>query len=314
MRQFLREAGLTARLDLIASNGLIAADPGRLQQVFWNLITNAARNAPARSHLTIRTRNVAPDALAIEFQDEGRGLEASQLDEIFEPFIQGKADGVERTSGLGLGLSIGRWIVEAHGGTLVAESLGRGRGATFRVVLRTADLTEVATLDRPDAKAATALESAALLPDGARDSHRRATILLVEDNPDSLRALTMSLSLLGYEVRPANSLRTALAAAEIGGFDLIVSDLELGDGTGLDLLHSIGPGRSVPAIVLTGYGSEEDQKMCLEAGFESHLTKPVETRQLGEAIRNIIQKQSIDGLAHEADQTTDHPIASRPVS
>ena len=104
----------------------------------------------------------------------------------------------------------------------------------------------------------------------------------------------MSLSLLGYEVRPANSLRTALAAAENERYDLIVSDLELGDGTGLDLLRSLGPGRSVPAIALTGYGSEEDRKMCLEAGFELHLTKPIETRRLGEAIRSIVQKQPIN--------------------
>ena len=129
---------------------------------------------------------------------------------------------------------------------------------------------------------------------GAGDSRCTTTILLVEDNPDSLRALSMSLSLLGYEVRPANSLRSALAAAEKGGYDLILSDLELGDGTGLDLLHSLGPGRSVPAIVLTGYGSDEDRKMCLDAGFETHLTKPIETRQLDEAIRSIIQRQSVN--------------------
>jgi PAS domain S-box-containing protein len=292
--EFLRAAGMLSRLDLSATNSRIAADPGRLQQVFWNLITNAARNSPARSHLTIRTRNIAPDALAIEFQDEGRGLEATQLDKIFEPFIQGKADGAERRPGLGLGLSISRWIVEAHEGTLGAESLGPGRGATFRVVLRTADVAEVATLDRPKARGAIAPEPATLQPEGARESSRPTTILLVDDNPDSLLALSMSLSLLGYEVRPASSLRTALAAAEDAGYDLIVSDLELGDGTGLDLLRSIGPRRSVPAIVLTGYGSEEDRKMCLEAGFETHLTKPVETRQLSEAIRKIIQKQSIN--------------------
>ena len=101
----------------------------------------------------------------------------------------------------------------------------------------------------------------------------------------------MSLSLLGYEVRPANSLRAALAAAVDGRYDLIVSDLELGDGTGIDLLRSIGPARTVPAIALTGYGSDEDRKMCLEAGFQTHLTKPVETRQLGDAIRSIIEKQ-----------------------
>ena len=77
-------------------------------------------------------------------------------------------------------------------------------------------------------------------------------------------------------------------------YDLIVSDLELGDGTGLDLLRSLGPGRSVPAIALTGYGSEDDRKMCLEAGFEMHIVKPVRTRQLSEAIRSLIQRQSIN--------------------
>ena len=99
--------------------------------------------------------------------------------------------------------------------------------------------------------------------------------------------------MLGYEVRPANSLRTALDAVEDGEYDLIVSDLELGDGTGLDLLRSTRPEHPAPAIVLTGYGSEEDRQMCLDAGFDMHLTKPVDTRQLGEAIRHIINKRSI---------------------
>jgi signal transduction histidine kinase len=288
--EFIRNAELMTRLDLSATNSRIAADPGRLQQVFWNLIINAARNSPARSQLTIRTRNKADDAIEIEFQDEGRGLEAWQLEEIFEPFNQGAADGAKRGPGLGLGLSIGRSIIEAHRGTLVAESPGSGKGATFRVVLRSADLAEVATVDRQGTRTSDLPAHAAWEPECAQKSRRPTTILLVEDNSDSLRALAMSLSLLGYEVRPANSLRSALAAAECEGYDLIVSDLELGDGTGLDLLHSLGPRRSVPAIALTGYGSEEDRKMCLDAGFEMHIVKPVETRQLGEAIRSIIHK------------------------
>ncbi len=292
--EFIRDADLlVAGLDLSATNSWISADPGRLQQVFSNLIINAARYSPARSHLTIRTRIIAADALEIEFQDEGRGLESSQLEEIFEPFIQARAVGAERGPGLGLGLSIGRSIVESHGGSIVAESPGPGSGATFRVVLRTADPTEVATMHRDRARAATVEKAAVLVPEAARKSCRPTTILLVEDNPDSLSALTMSLSVLGYEVRPANSLRSALVAAAHEGYDLIVSDLELGDGTGLELLSLLGPGRSVPAIALTGYGSEEDRQMCLEAGFEMHIVKPVQTRQLNEAIRSIIQKQSI---------------------
>jgi PAS domain S-box-containing protein len=292
--EFVRNADLIAGLDLGATNGLIAADPGRLQQVFSNLIVNAARYSPARSHLTIRTRNIAADALEIEFQDEGRGLESSQLEEIFEPFIQANADGAERGPGLGLGLSIGRSIVESHGGSIVAESAGPGRGATFRIVLRTADPSEVATMDRQRSTGAIVEETAIPVPEEAGNACRPTTILLVEDNPDSLNALAKSLSLLGYEVRPANSLRTALAAAAQDGYDLIVSDLELGDGTGVELLSSLGPSRSAPAIALTGYGSDDDRKLCLEAGFDLHIVKPVQTRQLNEAIRSIIQKQSIN--------------------
>ena len=109
-----------------------------------------------------------------------------------------------------------------------------------------------------------------------------------------MRALSKSLSLLGYVFAPRTAFRTALAAAENGGYDLILSDLELGDGSGLDLLRSIGPGRSVPVIALTEYGPEEDREMCLEAGFEKRLIKPVETRQLHVAIQSFIQKQSIN--------------------
>ena len=165
--EFLRKAGLIARLDLCATNSRIAADPSRLQQVFRNLIINAARNSPAGSQLTIRTRNRAPDAIAIEFQDEGCGLEASQLEEIFKPFVQGIAEDAGRGSGLGLGLSIGRSIVEAHGGTLVAESPGPGEGPLSGVVTphRGSHRGSRRSIGRRREEARAALESAALLPD-----------------------------------------------------------------------------------------------------------------------------------------------------
>jgi PAS domain S-box-containing protein len=292
--QFIRDAALVVRPEFSATNNVIAADPARLQQVFWNLIINAARYSPAGSQLTIRTRNVAPDAFELEFEDEGRGLDSSQLERIFEPFVQAGENGPQRGPGLGLGLSIGRSIVEAHGGTLVAESLGPGRGATFRVVLHTVDPDEVAAPERLRAGEATLEEVAGADFEEDREPLAPKTILLVEDNPDSLSALAMSLSTLGYEIRVANSLRAALAAAECEGYDLIVSDLELGDGTGMDLLNSLGPARSVPAIALTGYGSEEDRKMCLEAGFDLHIVKPVQARQLSDAIRSVIHKQSVN--------------------
>ena len=297
--EFLRDADLIARLDLSATNSRIAADPGRLRQVFWNLIINAAKNSPARSHLTIRTRNITADALAIEFQDEGRGVAASRLEEIFEPFVQGATDGAERGPGLGLGLSIGRWIVEAHGGTLAAESLGPGRGATFQSRrIRTADLAEVTTVDRPRARGATVEEPAAEEPAGARKSHRPMTILLVEDNPDSLRALAMSLSLLGYEVRPRRQPPgRPWPPHGDGGCDLIVSDLWV-RRPGPAWICCIRWARSVPVPGVSPSpvtGPRKTRKFVPgEAGFAMHLIKPVETRRLGEAIRSIIPKQSIN--------------------
>jgi CheY-like chemotaxis protein len=291
--EFLRDADLIATLDLGATNSRIAADPSRLQQVFSNLIINAARCSPPRTYLTIRTRNTAGRFIEIEFQDEGRGLEASHLEQIFEPFAQVRPGGAEGVRGLGLGLSIGRSIVESHGGSIVAESPGPGRGATFRVLLPASEPTGVETIDRPRATRANHEQNVERVSESVRQCTRPTTILLVEDNPDSLSALVMSLSMLGFEVHPADSLRTALAAATREHYDLIVSDLELGDGSGLDLLTALGPSRSVPAIALTGYGSEEDRKTCLEAGFELHLTKPIQTRQLSEAIHSVMQKQSI---------------------
>ena len=124
------------------------------------------------------------------------------MEEIFEPFVQARSGGAERGPGLGLGLSIGRSIVEAHGGTLVAESSGLGNGATFRVVLRTADPTEVATIDPQSVRGEIVKEPVAKVPEEDRKSRRPTTILLVEDNRDSLSALAMSLSLLGYESAP----------------------------------------------------------------------------------------------------------------
>ncbi len=168
--EFIRDANLAVRLELSATNSRIAADPGRLQQVFRNLVVNAARNSPAGSHLTIRTQDLADDALAIDFQDEGRGLEAARLEEIFEPFIQGKAQDAGGAPGLGLGLSIGRSIIAAHGGTLLAESPGPGSGATFRIILSTAGPAELAAVEGPAAEDAPPRPASPTVPRGFSSS------------------------------------------------------------------------------------------------------------------------------------------------
>jgi signal transduction histidine kinase/ActR/RegA family two-component response regulator len=290
---FVDDAGLVVQLDLSAPRSRVSADANRLQQVCWNLIINAAKYSPAGSRLTIRSRNLTEDEVAIEFQDEGRGIEASRLPRIFEPFMRGSSGGEGHGPGLGLGLTISRSIVEAHGGTLVARSPGPGKGATFQVNLRTVAPTEDAPFEEPGDHGVEPHVPAASPSESESDTapHRHLTILLVEDNPDSLRALALSLSLLGHTVRTANSLRSALAAARSTDHDLIISDLELGDGTGLDLLRELGPRRSAPAIALTGYGSEDDREMSRDAGFMMHIVKPIATKQLHEAIQRVFAEQ-----------------------
>ncbi|QDV32469.1 hybrid sensor histidine kinase/response regulator [Tautonia plasticadhaerens] len=278
----IRDAGMFVVEELDASRPHVLGDATRLQQVFWNLISNACRASPPGSRLTLRTSDREGELVAIEFRDEGTGIASDHLETIFDSFAQGDPSQGRGSPGLGLGLSIGRSIVDAHGGRLVAESPGPGRGATFRVELR--------SVPEPAAPALplTPTGDPSNRPGPGGDGRGACSVLLVEDNRDSLRALSRSLGRLGYSVRTADSFRSALRAAGEGGYDVLVSDLELGDGSGLDLLQQLGTDRSAPAIALTGYGTEEDRARCLSAGFDLHMVKPVVAAQLDEAIRSVL--------------------------
>ena len=274
--------GIRLETDLAAGHHHVNADMERLQQVLWNLLRNAVKFTPAGGTVTIRTRNEGDsnpqgDNLVIEVADTGIGIEPDALSRIFDPFQQGETTITRKYGGLGLGLAIGRGIVEAHGGTLDAESDGTGRGATFRVAL--------GSLPEPD-----------VARDGRGHSHApapppdpgRLNILLVEDDPTTLRLLARLLRGMGHEVEPADTLARASEVAEADGFDLIISDVGLPDGTGLELMRAITARRGrVPSIALTGYGMEEDIVRSREAGFSAHLTKPIDFMKLEEMIRQV---------------------------
>ena len=265
----------------------VNADPARLQQVFWNLIRNAVKFTPEGGSVTVTTGNVddpsAPGGLiAVEVTDTGIGIEPTVLPVIFDPFQQGETTITRRFGGLGLGLAICKGIVDAHGGSIVAESQGRGTGTTFRVTLKAlAEATEEA--DRPDR--ATERQS-----EGAGRSLR---ILAVEDEPTTLKLMARLLRGLGHDVTPASSVAAAVDAYEGGSYDLIISDIGLPDGTGLDLMKRVvtlrGP---VAAIALTGYGMEEDIRRSRHAGFTAHLTKPIDFAKLEAMIRQVTQSSS----------------------
>ena len=245
------------------------ADAPRLTQVFWNLLNNAVKFTPDGGAVIVRS-DAGGGLLRIEVSDTGIGIEPEQLPRIFDAFEQAERRITRRFGGLGLGLAVSKAIVEMHGGTLAAESPGSGQGATFRVELPVGELPgEARPVEMEEAPAVSA----------------DLSILLVEDHADTSEALAELLRLLGYRVKVAGSVAAALDAAGGSGIDLVISDLGLPDGSGLDLMRELGARHGLRGIALSGYGMEEDVQRSREAGFETHLTKPVNLETLREAIR-----------------------------
>ena len=260
-------------LELHAPRHHLKGDPARLQQVFWNILKNAVKFTPSGGGVTVRTGNDAPGRLVVEISDTGIGITPEALPHIFHPFEQGGAD-PRRFGGLGLGLAISKSIVELHDGTITARSEGPGRGASFTVALHVT--AEGAPADRP----APTTEVSPL------------RLLLVEDHSATREALARILRRDGHRVTALTGYREALAAAETETFDILISDLGLPDGSGLDLMRGIRRlGRSLPGIVLSGFGTEEDERQSKEAGFFAHLIKPVSINRL----RDLLSQITING-------------------
>jgi PAS domain S-box-containing protein len=272
------EGGVALDLDLAAEEHHVEGDPVRLQQIVWNLLKNATRFTPPGGAITVRSHNrTGPGAggrpgLVIEVADDGAGIGAEALPRIFEPFEQGETPPRPRT-GLGLGLAIGRSLAEAQGGRLTAASPGPGLGSTF--------VLELPTVPRPTAGGPPPGPAG---PRPPRSASLR--VLLVEDNTDTLGLLALVLRARGHEVTAAARLSEALRAAAERPFDLLISDIELPDGSGLDLMRRLHR-RGLRALAMSGYGSEEDVRMSLEAGFAEHLTKPVDLARLLAAVQRV---------------------------
>jgi CheY-like chemotaxis protein len=192
---------------------------------------------------------------------------------IFDAFEQGDASAwSRRAGGLGLGLAISRSIVEAHGGRLTAASDGERKGSTFTVNLAVARLAHTEEEPRTGGRA-----------EGVPPC-RGLEILLVEDDEPTVRVMARLLRQRGYVVRTAQSVAEALEVAGCGDFDLLVSDLGLPDGNGLELMERLRSGRQFVGIALSGFGQEGDVAKARDAGFSTHLTKPVDIQALETAI------------------------------
>ncbi|TMA50041.1 MAG: response regulator [Deltaproteobacteria bacterium] len=265
-----RPAGVRVTAALAAPAHHVRADPARLLQVFWNLLRNAFQSTPTDGEVTLRSSNDDAGRVRVVVEDTGGGIEAGDLERIFRPFYQGRAAG-DRSGHLGLGLAIAKSVIEAHGGRITAASEGKGSGARFTVELPTVAVEEA----RPPAPEAGSLASSGV------------SILLIEDHPDTALAVSEALRLEGYDVSVAGSVAAALERA-LEPYDVVISDLRLPDGNGIDLLRQLRSARPVKAIALSGFGSEKDVRACKEAGFDEHLTKPVALETLTRTIESLM--------------------------
>ncbi|QIR40312.1 PAS domain-containing protein [Tolypothrix sp. PCC 7910] len=257
--------------------GQVSGDAARLQQIIWNLLTNAIKFSPSGGRVDICLQQVAGLA-EITVKDTGKGINPDFIPHIFESFRQEDASTTRQFGGLGLGLAIVKQLVEAHGGTIIADSPGEGLGATFTVQL---PLLNVEPEPQP------VETSLAQIPDltGIR-------VLIVDDEPDAREMLAVMLTQYGAEAMTAKSATTALATLETFNPNLLVSDIGMPEVDGYSLMQQIRAlpperGGEITAIALTAYAGEMDSQQAIAAGFQLHLPKPVEPEVLVKAIIDL---------------------------
>ena len=271
-------------IDLSQAPLPVYADAARVQQVLWNLLKNAVKFTPDRGRIIVRSsRDRATNEACCTVIDTGVGIAREKLQSIFNAFEQGDALVTRTFGGLGLGLAISRQLAQMHRGTLSADSGGRNQGSTFTFCL---PIHSAATLraDQPKAK-----------PLSGSLANRR--VLLIEDHADTSRLMSRFLrSKLGLVVTHAGNITDGLSSFKTGGpFDLIISDIGLPDGTGLQLLENItahcgGREKLPPAIALSGYGTETDVARSKTVGFRTHLVKPVDLDRLVSAVHELLDR------------------------
>jgi len=262
--------------DLRAGAHHVSADTAKFQQIIWNLLKNAIKFTGEDGEITISSSNPAPQTIVITVRDTGIGVEPDIMERIFDPFEQGEASFQGRFGGLGLGLAISKSLAQAHGATLLARSEGRNRGAAFLLTMKTVPAQQ--RLVKP---AAAPLET------------RTLRILLVDDHQDTCTALERLLVRRGHLVAAAHNVRSAMEAAVRNQFDLLISDIALPDGTGMDLMMQLHAICGIPGIAISGFGNNGDIEKSLQAGFSEHLVKPVKLEKLQAAMERAVGAGSV---------------------
>lgn len=283
-REEIAAKDLKIEFRLRAEQAYVEGDPARLQQVFWNLIKNSVKFTPAKGRIVIETLNPTPDKVVIRTTDTGIGIESDQMERIFNAFEQGQSSITRRFGGLGLGLAISKAMVNAHGGTIKAESGGKNRGATFTVTLATVAAPAVVPA-APESRGpkAAAMKAAQMKGSGPR-------VLVVDDHVDTCTGMKMMMERRGYRVTLAHTADQAVEKANHKEFDLVISDIGLPDRSGYELMQELSTTKGLRGIALSGFGMENDVSRARAAGFSEHLTKPINFDRLDEAIQMLLSE------------------------
>ena len=273
--------GLNISTDL-APTGPILGDPQRLQQIFWNLLSNAVKFTPSSGEIQIVQRREGLDVV-VAIRDTGRGIARDFLPHMFDRFSQAEESRTRSYGGLGLGLSIVKHLVEAHGGQISAESEGEHKGTTFRVSFPVPTLTIPADALEPALRAEE-------LP-----SLRDVKVLVVDDQPEARETVTAVLSYAGADVRVAGSVTEALALLSSFHPNVLLADIAMPGADGFELIdrvrHEMPPDlRHIPAAALTAFSGIDSRLRILAAGFHMHLPKPIDPHELTESVALLARK------------------------
>ena len=281
-RQDLHGREVLAEPTIDTAAALVVGDRVRLQQVLTNLIANAVKYTPRGGRIDVTLRG-AGDRTELVVTDTGDGIDPTDLARIFERFHQVDASKTRRHGGLGLGLTIVQHLVELHGGTVQAESAGRGQGSTFTIRLPRAPVVPAVVTD---VRRSLAGSDANVRP------LRGVRVLFVDDNEDARSLVRAALQAAGADVQVAASARDGLQLFDTAPFDVVVSDIGMPDVDGYDFVRELRGRRravSVPAIALTAYAGIDDARRAVASGFQRHIAKPIDPMDLVAIVRSVIE-------------------------
>jgi CheY-like chemotaxis protein len=275
-------------LDLDPAAARVTGDPERLQQVVWNLMNNAIKFTPKGGSVLLSLRREGT-SIELAVADSGQGIEPAFLPHVFERFSQAEGSSSRRHGGLGLGLALVRHLIEAHGGTVSADSAGRGQGARFVVLLPVRAVYE----RLPDSERSSPLAS----PPSSLPNIDLAgiTALVVDDEADSRDLVATVLRASGAQVIAAGSAAAALQALNELQPHVLISDVGMPEVDGYTLIREVrrlphASARALPALALTAYSREKDRREALEAGFQAHVSKPVEPGDLVRVVASLVDR------------------------